>query len=136
MSKTNKILFIVVILLLVLIVVLVVWKLFIAAPIYHAVYLTTGDIYFGTLVRFPTYGLKQVYTFQVNPEDQEAPLSIQRFRNVFWGPEDFLRINREHVIWTVKLSSTGQLAQLIATNPDLTAAFPETSVQPESVPQE
>ncbi|KKL62286.1 hypothetical protein LCGC14_2186700, partial [marine sediment metagenome] len=60
-----------------------------------------------------------VYTIQVNPQNEETPLSIQRFRNVFWGPDDFLHLNRDQVVWSTKLVSTGQLAQLISQNPDL-----------------
>ena len=118
-SKTSTILLVIVIVLVVLLVALAGWKLFFAAPAYHAVYLTTGDLYFGTLVQFPAFGLKQVYTIQVNPQNEETPLSIQRFRNVFWGPDDFLRLNRDQVVWRTKLVSTGQLAQLISQNPDL-----------------
>ncbi len=119
MTKTNIILLIVVVLLIVLSGGILAWKLLVVGPVYHAVYLTTGDIYFGTLIRFPTFGLKQAYTIQINPENEETPLSVQRFRNVFWGPEDFLRLNREQVVWTAKLDSAGQLAQLITANPDL-----------------
>lgn len=98
------------------------WESFFAPPTFHAVSLVTGDVYFGQLVRFPSFGLKQVYTIQVNPQDEANPLSIQRFQNIFWGPEDFVKINRNNVAWTVKLDSRGQLAQLLRSNPDLLPA--------------
>ena len=56
---------------------------------------------------------------QVNQSNQQNPLSIQKFSNVFWGPEDYLKINKSEVVWTANLSSAGQLAQLIKTNPNL-----------------
>ncbi len=85
---------------------------------FYAVYLRTGDIYFGKLSHLP-FGLRQVYTLQVNAQNPQTPINIQRFTNVFWGPEDFLKINREEVVWMAKLNSQGQLAQLIRTNPNL-----------------
>ena len=85
---------------------------------FYAVYLRTGDIYFGKLSHLP-FGLRQVYTLQVNAQNPQTPINIQRFINVFWGPEDFLRLNREEVVWITKLNPEGQLAQLIRANPNL-----------------
>lgn len=95
------------------------WSTFIAAPSFHAVSMTTGEVYFGELQRFPTFGLNQVYTLQVNQQNQEQPLSIQKFENIFWGPQDFLEINRDNVAWMVELSDDSQLAEIIRNNPNL-----------------
>lgn len=130
MSKANKILLILVIILFLALVGLVVWQKwgkFGFEPSYWAVYLRTGDLYFGKLTQFPYFGLKNVYTFQVNQQDTQNPISIQRFANVFWGPQDFLKINRNEVVWMTKLNSKGQLAELLKTNPDL-----QSSLQPNS----
>jgi len=118
MKKKNLTLLIIIIILVILIVGWVVWKL-IAGPQYSAVYFSTGELYFGKVVRFPSYGLKQAYSMQVNPQNEENPLSVQRFKNIFWGPEDFVRINRDNIIWTVKLDSEGRMAKLLEQNPDL-----------------
>lgn len=134
----NRKSFFVSILVVVLVVVLAgwwVWKLFIAPPTFHAVALVSGEIYFGELQRFPSFGLKQVYTIQVNPQNQENPLSIQRFKNVFWGPEDFIKINRENILWIAKLDSDGQLAQLLINNPNLLPQQPASGQpQPQQLP--
>jgi len=61
---------------------------------------------------------------QVNRDDVQNPLSIQKFANVFWGPEDMMRINRSEVVWMTKLKNDGQLAQLLRTNPSLTSSNP------------
>lgn len=82
--------------------------------VYHAVYLRTGDMYFGRLTRFPYFGLTNVNVLQVNQGDTENPLVIQKFTNVFWGPQDFLKINRDQVVWVTKLEPQSQLAQLLA----------------------
>jgi hypothetical protein len=117
MKKSNLVLLIVAIVLAVLIIVGIVWKV-VTGPRYSAVYLSTGDIYFGKLTHFPNYGLKQVYTIQIT-QDEQNPLSVQRFRNTFWGPEDFMALNKDNVIWVVGLDSQGQMAQLLETNPNL-----------------
>lgn len=109
-----------------------VWKVFIAEPSFSAVYLTTGDLYFGRLVKFPSYGLKQVYTLQVNPQDQNQPFRVRRFRDIFWGPGDFMRINRDNVVWTVELDPSGQLATLFRENPNL---LPQVSPSTQNQPQ-
>lgn len=121
MTLLNKVLIIVVVVLVVVVGGLVAWKQFAGdAPLY-AVYLRTGDLYFGQLTRFPSFGLKHVYLLQVNQENTTNPLSIQRFADVFWGPEDKVTLNREDVVWYTKLRSDSELVNLIRTNPMLTA---------------
>ncbi len=119
MKKINKVLLVLVVVLVILLIVIFIWQKELTKPSFYAVYLTTGDLYFGKLVRFPSFGLKQVYHIQVNQQSSETPLSLQRFKNVFWGPEDFMKINSKQVVWVVKLDKAGQLYQLILTNPDL-----------------
>ncbi len=119
MSKINKVLLAVVIILILVVAALVVWQVGFKSAAYSAVFLRSGDLYFGELMRFPSFGLKNVYTLSVNPQDAQNPISIQRFKNVFWGPQDWLKINRDEVVWITKLDPAGQLAQLIKTNPDL-----------------
>lgn len=130
MTKTNKVLVGVVIVLLLGVIALLVWQTWFAEPAYYALYLRTGDIYFGKLVRFPYFGLKQVYLIQVNARDPANPLSIQRFANVFWGPEDFIKVNRDEVIWMTRLSKEGQLANVLRTNPNLIPPSPPAAPLP------
>lgn len=115
----NKILLGVVIVLLVVLVGVLAWQQWFGAPSYYAVYLRTGDLYFGELTTFPNFGLSHVYMLQVNSQNTQNPVSIQKFTNVFWGPEDFMNINRNEVVWYAKVSPQGQLATLLASNPDL-----------------
>lgn len=125
----NKVFLTVVIVLVLALAALIVWQFVLKSPSYHAVFLRTGDLYFGELMRFPSFGLKNVYTLSVNPQNQQNPISIQRFRNVFWGPQDWLKINRSEVVWMTKLNPQGQLAQLIRTNPDLLPSQPQQPQQ-------
>ncbi len=121
--RLNKILLILVVVLVLALLVFWVPKWFRDSG-YSAVYLRTGDLYFGKLVTFPYFGLKNVYNIQVNSQNQQNPLSIQKFSSVFWGPEDFLKINRDQVVWVTGLNKNGQLAELLRTNPSLTPATP------------
>jgi hypothetical protein len=119
MSNINKILLAVVIVLLVALAAVLAWQFWFKTPTYYAVYLRTGDLYFGELTTFPYFGLKHVYMIQVNAQDKTNPVSLQKFTNIFWGPTDFMRINRNEVVWYTQLSPQSQLAQLIANNPNL-----------------
>ncbi len=121
MKNINKILLIFLVVLVILLVGVLSYLVFFKneGGNFYAVYLRTGDLYFGKLVKFPYFGLKQVYLFQVNPQNQQSPLSVQKFSNIFWGPEDFIKINKENVVWLAKLNKDGQLYQLIKNNPQL-----------------
>ena len=97
---------------------IVTWRVIDGRNAYHAVFLRTGDLYFGKLVRFPTFGMKNVYFVQATG-DQENPLSIQKFSNVFWGPEDAIQINKKEVVWTAQVRKDSNLARLLKENPNL-----------------
>lgn len=116
-SKRDVLLLIVAVLVAICLVGWIAWQ-FLAGPTYHAVSLTSGELYFGQLEKFPKFGLKNVYTLQVT-QNQEQPFSVQRFDSAFWGPENFLKLNKENVVWMAELSSQSQLLQVIRENPNL-----------------
>lgn len=127
MNRTNRILLWVIGVLVIILLVLVVWQIFFGKSSYYAVYMRTGEIYFGKLMKFPSFGMKNVYTLQVNAQDAQNPIRVQKFSDVFWGPEDWMKINRDEVVWYTKLKTEGQLSQLLLTNPNLV---------PQQVPQQ
>ncbi len=122
MRNINKVLLTVVIVLVIVLIGVVTWQAFLSSPSYYAVYMRTGDLYFGQLSRFPSFGLSHVYMLQVNTQNSQNPVSVQKFANVFWGPEDFIKLNRDEVVWYTKLKSDSQLVKLITTNPNLVPA--------------
>jgi hypothetical protein len=130
MRNVNKVLLIVVIVLLLVLVGVLAWQTWFSAASYYAVYLKTGDLYFGQLSRFPSFSLSHVYLLQVNAQDKENPVNVQKFSNVFWGPEDSIKINRDEVAWYAKLKKDSQLVRLIETNPDLVPPQNGQSQQP------
>lgn len=132
----NKILLGLIIVLALILIALVVWQIFFAKSPFYAVYMKTGDLYFGKLTRFPSFGLNSVYTLQVNPQDQQNPVRVQKFSEVFWGPEDWLKLNRDEVVWYTKLKSDSQLMQLITANPNLVPQQAPQGGLPPQVPQQ
>lgn len=103
MNKINKVLLVLVVVLLVALAVVVYWQKIGFRGSYHAVYLETGDLYLGRLSRFSRYSLTDVYFIQRNPDNSQQPLTLQRLDQVFWQPENKIKLNRERVVWTAKL---------------------------------
>jgi hypothetical protein len=95
---------------------------------YSAVYLTTGDIYFGKLSWFPWPHMKNVWFLQrtVNQQNQ-TQLGVAPLSSAFWKPIDEIYLNPKEIILWTSLRNDSQLAQALA-NP--------AALQPASVPQE
>lgn len=77
---------------------------------YTAVYLQTGDIYFGKMSWFPWPRLKEVWFLQrtVGAENQPQ-LGVAPFKTVFWGPTDEVRLNPKQIIWWTTLREDSEL---------------------------
>lgn len=110
-SKLNKILLVLVVVLFVSLLAVVYWQRVGFERNYYAVYLSTGDLYFGQLSYFPKLSLQNAYLLQRNPNDQQNPLSLQKFENAFWGPQDKIYINDDNIIWKAKLKKDSQVVQ-------------------------
>lgn len=89
----------------------VIWNFFSRSD-YYAVYLSTGDIYFGKLVCCSRYILEDPYYLRVS-QDQEAPISVERFQDAFWSPGGRLELNSEGVVWKVRLAPTSPVVEYI-----------------------
>lgn len=75
---------------------------------YYAVYLESGDIYFGKLHRFPTLRLTDVYLLVQGKDDTGAnAFALQRFEDAVWGPNDYIRLNHDNVLWITRLKDKG-----------------------------
>jgi hypothetical protein len=82
-------------------------------PTYHAVFLQTGDMYFGKLSRFPKLTLTDVWFLQRNIDEEQAGFNLMKFSNAMFGPEDKMEINKENVIWISKLRDDSQVVAFI-----------------------
>jgi hypothetical protein len=89
---------------------------------YQAVLLTSGDVYFakveGGMFGFGGYlTLRDIYYPQV-PETQagvQPEVRLIKFGNEIHGPQDEIKVNRDHVIMVQPLRMDSQVLQTIAT---------------------
>ena len=78
---------------------------------YYAVYLKTGDLYFGHLSSFPMLTMTDVYYIQQNETDKT--LGLQRFTDSVFSPENKITISRDNIVWTTKLKDDSQVVKAI-----------------------
>lgn len=109
MSKINKILVGLIIVLAVALGVVLYWQKVGFETKYSAVYLNTGDIYFGKLSRFPRTTLTDVWFLQKKGDGQGVALA--KFEKAFWGPQDQMVINEESIIWVTELKDDSDVVR-------------------------
>jgi hypothetical protein len=86
---------------------------------YSAVYLQTGDIYFGELSWFPWPSLKNVWLIQRTVDSQnQVQLGVVPLKNSFWGPIDKVYLNPREVVFWTKLRKDSQLVRALE-NPNI-----------------
>lgn len=73
---------------------------------WYAVYLDTGDLYFGHLSSFPSFSLSDAWYVQHSPQ---GSASISDFSKVSWKPVGSIQLNRQHVVWTARIASDSPL---------------------------
>ncbi|MDO8536902.1 MAG: hypothetical protein Q7R94_01495 [bacterium] len=79
---------------------------------YSAVYLATGDIYFGKLSWFPRPHLKNVWFLQRTAgPDGQTQLGLAPFGSAFWGPVDEVYLNPKQIILWTRLRNDSQVAK-------------------------
>lgn len=119
MNKTNKILLSIIIILAAALVAIVYWQKVGFKKSYWAVYLDTGDLYFGKLSRFPKFALSNAYLLQKNQDNQQNPFSVSKFENAFWAPENKIYLNEKNIVWKAKLKKESQIVNFIESQQDI-----------------
>ena len=76
---------------------------------YSAVYLTTGDVYFGKLAWFPKPHLKDPLYLERGSEQ----IAIRRFSGVFWGPGEKLYINPREIVFSARIRASSPLVVVL-----------------------
>jgi hypothetical protein len=142
MSKANKFLIIITIVLVLITIGLAVY-MFLGQnkknEVYSAVYLESGDIYFGKLHIFPKMHLTNIYLLQQNNDPQTSgttPYILSKFADSMWGPKDYLSLNRDKIIWIGKLENDSPVvkaidnpsAYLVTTTTTTSPAIPGTTL--------
>ncbi len=86
---------------------------------YSAVYLSTGDVYFGKLSWFPWPKLTDVwYLERVAGANGQSQLAILPLSGSFWKPRNEINLNPKQIIFWTRLEGSGDLAKLLQ-NPEL-----------------
>jgi hypothetical protein len=89
---------------------------------YSAVYLSTGDIYFGKLSWSPTPHMEDAWFLQRGTDAKGNPtVGVYPFNQVAWGPSSEVYFNGQQIIFWARLNGTSSIAQLIA-NPTAATA--------------
>ncbi len=123
MSKINKVLIGLVIVLVIALAGVLYWQKGGFEEKYSAVYMNTGDIYFGKLSRFPRMTLRDVWFLQKGANADQG-FGLSKFEKAFWGPEDELVLNAEDVIWVTDLKADSEVLKAIK-NPQTLAPAPQ-----------
>lgn len=96
---------------------------------YSAVYLVTGDVYFGKLSWFPEPHMTDVYVLQRSTDPTQAvQVQVLPLSSVFWAPGNTVYLNAHDIVFSAPLSLNSPVAKVIA-DPALlqTGAPPATS---------
>ncbi len=112
-----------------------------ASP-YSAVYLVTGDIYFGKLSWFPHPHLTSVWLLQRGVNGQNQPqFAVVPLKSVVWGPGDRMDLNERQIVFWTRLAGNSPVVKAIE-NPQVlqgTQPIPQgnsgTNSQTTPVPQ-
>jgi hypothetical protein len=77
---------------------------------YMAVYLVTGDMYFGKTNVFPCVKIQDPWFLQ---RAEDGSLTLEKFTDAIWAPENGMKINRKHIIFISKLSESSPIIAAI-----------------------
>jgi hypothetical protein len=81
---------------------------------YSAVYLSTGDVYFGTLDWFPTPHIQDAWFLERSTDAKGNPtVGVYPFSQIAWGPAGDVYLNAKQIILWTRLAATSSVAQAI-----------------------
>lgn len=82
------------------------------ASAYSAVYMTSGDVYFGKMHWFPWPHLSNVWLIQRSVDQQnQQQLGLTPFTNAFWGPTNEVYLNPHQIVFWASVRKDSQLAK-------------------------
>jgi|SRR3989344_5638847 len=82
---------------------------------YSAVYLTSGDIYFGELKWFPKPHLKNPWYLDrsISAGENQPQLAVSLFRNVFWSPGENIYFSPKQIVWVAPIRPESDFARAL-----------------------
>jgi hypothetical protein len=82
---------------------------------YSAVYLSTGDVYFGILDWSPSPHIENPWFLQRSTNAQgQATIGVYPFSQVAWGPSDSIYFNSQGIVFWTRLASTSSVVQAMS----------------------
>ncbi len=107
-----------------------------AASSYTAVYLASGDIYFGKLYWFPSPKLVDAWLLQRSVDQQNQPqLGLVPFKNAFWKPQGDIYLNSKQILFWAPVAADSQVATALA-NPQAVQQQMQQQQQQQQPPQQ
>jgi hypothetical protein len=77
---------------------------------YSAVYLSTGDIYFGRLSWFPSPHMTDVWFIERSQnQNGQSQVGVVPMKSVFWGPVDEVNFNARDIVFSTRLRNGSQI---------------------------
>lgn len=111
-----------------------------AEPVRQAVFLTNGQVYFGYTKNedSDTVVINDVYYLQAQPGQQEdsqllksqSQVALVKLGNELHGPENSIRINRDHILFIEDMKSDAKVNQAIKNAKSAESATPTPSPSP------
>ena len=96
---------------------------------YTAVYMTSGDIYFGKLSTFPHLRLMDVWYLERSTAQNGQPqVGVAPFTSAFWGPVGDIEINSQSVLFYAPIKNGSQLVQAFENPSAVQRAAPQAPV--------
>lgn len=81
---------------------------------YTAVYMTTGDVYFGKFSSFPKPRMTDVWFLQRSAgQDNQPQYGIVPFGNAFWGPVNEVNLNANQILFWASLRNDSQVVKVL-----------------------
>lgn len=80
---------------------------------YSAVYLTTGEVYFGKLSWFPAPHLDNVwFVNQAVDEQNRSQPAIVSLATLFWKPSNRIYLNPEQIMLVTRIQSDSEMVKI------------------------
>ena len=100
---------------------------------YMAVYLATGDIYFGRVSSFPHVTIQDPWFFR---RAEDGSVSLERFSDAVWMPEDVIKINRDQIVFMARISENSQIIAMMEGRTDPRQQEQQLPQQLQQLPQQ
>lgn len=101
---------------------------------YSAVYLSTGDVYFGKLEWFPSPHIEDAWFLQRGTDANGNPtLSVYPFSGVAWGPASAVYFDSRQIVFWTRLSADSRVVSIMENPQGASSAIQSGSVEPQNL---